>query len=271
MKKTVSIKTFIQSHRNIVVVTGAGVSTASGIPDYRDSKGDWKHSQPMEYKDFVASEHARQRYWARSALGRERFKNAEPNLAHTALARFESMGKVSLLITQNVDGLHQRAGSQNVIDLHGRLDHVVCLDCGTQTERDQVQQYLMEKNLFLGELTSIALPDGDTQLEQMDFSMLNIPPCQRCGGILKPDVVFYGENVPVDRVQACYDAIDCADALLVVGSSLMVFSGFRFARYAHDRGLPIVAVNIGVTRADELLAFKVEEDCGVALGEPGLY
>lgn len=262
-----SIQAFIQSHHNIVVVTGAGVSTASGIPDYRDHKGDWKHSQPMQYKDFVASENARQRYWARSALGRERFKNAEPNLAHAALARLEALGKILMLITQNVDGLHQRAGSQNVIDLHGRLDHVVCLDCGIQTERDEVQQYLLEKNLFLGDLASIALPDGDSQLEQVDFSRVKIPPCKRCGGVLKPDVVFYGENVPVDRVKTCYDAIDCADALLVVGSSLMVFSGFRFAHYAHEKGLPIAAVNIGITRADELLTLKVEEDCGIVLAE----
>jgi NAD-dependent SIR2 family protein deacetylase len=258
---------FIQSHDNMVVITGAGVSTASGIPDYRDANGDWKHSRPMEYKDFVSSNFARQRYWARSALGRERFNKARPNAAHSALARLETNGKISTLITQNVDGLHQRAGSKNVIDLHGTLDQVVCLACKTRVSRDEVQQYLTRHNPFLEALTAIPLPDGDTLLEQIDFSKVDIPHCDSCGGILKPDVVFYGEGVPSVRVQACFEALDQADALLVVGSSLMVFSGYRFARYAHEKGIPVVAINRGVTRADNLLTLKIERDCGEVLGE----
>ena len=261
-----SIHSFIQSHKNIVVITGAGISTASGIPDYRDANGDWKHSQPMQHSDFVSNETSRQRYWARSALGRGRFKGARPNAAHNALARLEASGKVSMLITQNVDGLHQRAGSHNVIELHGALDQVVCLACTHRIGRDEVQRYLMQNNPFLDELTDIPLPDGDTQLERADFSKVAIPQCDQCGGILKPDVVFYGDGVPVERVQSCFVAIDQADALLVVGSSLMVFSGYRFARYAHEKGMPIAAINLGLTRADALLSIKVEADCGDVLG-----
>ena len=260
-----TIQEFFQSHNNIVVITGAGISTASGIPDYRDANGDWKHSQPMQHNDFVSNERSRQRYWARSALGRERFKGARPNAAHNALARLEATGKVSMLITQNVDGLHQSAGSQKVIELHGALDQVVCLACKHRIARDQVQQYLMQNNPFLQQLTAIALPDGDTQFEQTDFSIVDIPQCTHCGGILKPDVVFYGDGVPVERVQSCIEALDRAEALLVVGSSLMVFSGYRFARYAHEKGLPIAAINLGVTRADALLSLKVEADCGEVL------
>jgi NAD-dependent SIR2 family protein deacetylase len=211
------------------------------------------------------NETSRRRYWARSALGRERFKDARPNAAHNALARLEASGKVSMLITQNVDGLHHKAGSQKVIELHGALDQVVCLACAGRIGRDEVQRYLIQNNAFLEELTAIPLPDGDTQLEQADFSKVGIPPCNNCGGILKPDVVFYGDSVPLERVQSCFEALDQADALLVVGSSLMVFSGYRFARYAHEKGLPIAAINLGVTRADALLSLKVEADCGEVL------
>jgi len=263
----VSLHSFIQSHNNIVVVTGAGVSTASGIPDYRDAKGDWKHSQPMEYKDFVATEYARQRYWARSALGRTRFKQAKPNAAHLALAELEAMGRISMLITQNVDGLHQMAGSQNVIDLHGRLDSVLCLQCRTRSNRDVVQSYLMQRNPFLSDLSAKSLPDGDTMLEQVEFAQVDIPACESCGGILKPDVVFYGENVPAASVQQSYEALDQADALLIVGSSLMVYSGFRFARYACEIGIAIAAINQGVTRADDLLTLKITGECGHVLSE----
>ena len=261
------LQTFFQVHNNIVAISGAGVSTASGIPDYRDANGDWKHSQPMQHNDFVSSEISRQAYWARSALGRERFKRARPNAAHSALAQLEASGKVSMLITQNVDGLHQRAGSQKLIELHGNLDYVACLGCASRILRDQVQQYLMQHNPFLEELTAIPLPDGDSQLAQTDFSKIDIPQCNQCGGILKPDVIFYGDGVPVERVEACFGALDQADALLVAGSSLMVYSGFRFVRYAHEKGLPIAAINIGVTRADDLLSFKVEQDCGEVLAK----
>ena len=249
------------------MVTGAGVSTASGISDYRDTRGEWKHSRPMEYKDFVATEYARQRYWARSALGRSRFKQAKPNTAHLALAELEAMGRISMLITQNVDGLHQLAGSRNVIDLHGRLDSVLCLQCGVRSDRDAVQSYLMQRNPFLSHLSAKHLPDGDTLLEQVEFAQVDIPACQSCGGILKPDVVFYGENVPAASVRQSYEAIDQADALLIVGSSLMVYSGFRFARYANDKGIPVAAINQGVTRADDIFIYKEADDCGHVLTE----
>lgn len=260
-----AIQTFIQSNQNIVVITGAGVSTASGIPDYRDLNGEWKHSRPMEYKDFVSSNLARQRYWARSALGRERFKKACPNVAHVSLAELEAQKEISLIITQNVDGLHQRAGSKNLINLHGSLDEVVCLECKTRVKRDEIQQYLMLNNPCLEMFDTALLPDGDVQFEAVDFSSIDYPDCEACGGIIKPDVVFYGEAVPRHRVDSCFSALAQADALLVVGSSLMVYSGYRFARYAHEKNKPIAMINHGVTRADHLLSLKLEQDCGEVL------
>jgi NAD-dependent SIR2 family protein deacetylase len=258
---------FFESHKRLVVLTGAGVSTASGIPDYRDESGAWKHSRPMEYRDFLGSKYSRRRYWARSAIGRIRFKTAAPNEAHFALAGLESLGKVEHLITQNVDQLHQKAGSQRVVDLHGTLDRVICLDCSARFAREEIQQYLMQHNPVLENITSVPAPDGDAKLEQIDFSQIDIPQCGACGGILKPDVVFYGETVPSQRVTRCFDAVGSADAMLIAGSSLMVYSGYRFVRRAHENGIPIVAINRGVTRADELLTIKVEQDCGPILGE----
>jgi len=260
-----SLIDFFQNHNRMVVLTGAGVSTASGIPDYRDETGAWKHRRPMEYQDFIGGDHSRRRYWARSVIGRMRFKAASPNRAHSALAQLEALGKVSLLITQNVDQLHQRAGSQRVVDLHGSLDQVVCLGCSTRVARDQVQHYLIQHNPIFEKLTSTPAPDGDAYLEEIDYSKVQIPCCDHCGGILKPDVVFYGESVPSDRVKTCFVAVDRADAMLIAGSSLMVYSGYRFARRAHQNGIPIVAINRGVTRADDFLAVKFDQDCGSAL------
>lgn len=261
----VQLSAFIRKHDKIAVITGAGVSTASGIPDYRDANGDWKHSRPMQYSEFVSSQCARQRYWARSALGWSRFREAKPNRAHIALAQLEAKGIVSRLITQNVDGLHQRAGSQNVIDLHGSLEQVICLDCESRVHRDQIQLNLNRQNSFLNELAAMPLPDGDVLLGQLDFTRMAIPECRHCGGILKPDVVFYGEKVPDTRVRQCFEVLDCSDALLIVGSSLMVYSGYRFARYASQKAMPIAAINQGVTRADDILSLKLEDDCGVVL------
>ena len=249
------------------MLTGAGVSTASGIPDYRDESGAWKHSRPMQFQDFVGSDYSRRRYWARSAIGRIRFKAASPNRAHFALAHLEALGKISLLITQNVDQLHQRAGSHRVVDLHGSLDQVVCLDCSSRISREGIQNYLMQHNSVLNNLTSVPAPDGDAQLDRIDFSQIDIPQCDRCGGILKPDVVFYGENVPPERVKTCSDAMDEADAMLIAGSSLMVYSGYRFVRRACESGISIVAINLGVTRADDMLTMKIERDCGLVLEE----
>ena len=260
-----SLNKFLEKHNRVVVLTGAGVSTASGIPDYRDESGAWKYSRPMQFQDFVSSDYSRRRYWARSAIGRIRFKAASPNKAHFALAELEILGRVSLLITQNVDRLHQRAGSQRVVELHGSLDQVVCLDCSSRISRDEIQDFLMRHNPILSNFTSTPAPDGDAQLEQIDFLQIDIPQCHRCGGILKPDVVFYGENVPSERVKTCFDAMDEADALLIAGSSLMVYSGYRFARRAYENGISIAAINRGVTRADKILTMKIEQDCGRVL------
>jgi NAD-dependent SIR2 family protein deacetylase len=256
---------FFASYRRLFVLTGAGISTASGIPDYRDASGDWKHQKPMDYRDFVASEAARQRYWARSYVGWQRFNRARPNDAHGAIARLEQLGRLVGTVTQNVDGLHQLAGSQRVTELHGSLATVICLDCGNSVSRSSMQRFLQECNPCLETLSGEVAPDGDARLESFDESQLDVPGCQSCGGIMKPDVVFFGESVPPARVQHCRDLLSSSDAVLVIGSSLMVFSGFRFVREALQQGLPVVAINRGRTRADELLTQKFDLDCSQAL------
>ncbi len=258
---------FIKSHQRILVLTGAGISTASGIPDYRDTAGNWKHSQPMQLQEFRSDHRARQRYWARSVVGWEKFRRAEPNAAHYALSTLESTAKVSLIITQNVDRLHQRAGSTNVVDLHGSLDRVICLQCGAVSARDQLQAFMRQANPQLDNLRAEMAPDGDTKLDSLDFTQIKIMHCEHCQGVLKPDVVFYGENVPKSRVMRCFDSLHQSDAILVVGSSLMVYSGFRFVRRAHELGLPIVLINQGVTRADALSDLKIQQDCVKVLTE----
>ncbi len=256
---------FVARHPRLFVLTGAGCSTDSGIPDYRDCNGDWKHRQPVRYQDFIGSERVRQRYWARSLLGWPAFARARPNSTHAALAGLEAAGFVHQLVTQNVDGLHQQAGSRRVLDLHGRLDAVVCLQCGIRDSRAAFQRALAERNPAFATLAATAGPDGDAELEAADFSGFQTPDCPRCGGILKPAVVFFGETVPKPRVERACQRLAEADALLVVGSSLMVFSGYRFCRLAADRGQPIAAVNLGRTRADGELALKVALPCGPAL------
>ena len=264
---------FIRRHPRLLVLTGAGCSVASGIPEYRDHDGAWKSRPPVRYADFVESAAARRRYWARSVFGWARVAGAEPGAVHRALARLEQAGHARTVVTQNVDALHQRAGSRRVIDLHGRLDEVECLECGSRIGRADVQDVLMSWNgPFLAALgqalgaAPAARPDGDAQVDA-DFEGFRVPDCPSCGGVLKPAVVFFGENVPRSRVDAALAALAGADALLVVGSSLMVFSGFRFCLAARDLGKPVAAVNLGRTRADELLALKVASDCGPALQE----
>lgn len=256
---------FISSHENIFVLTGAGISTASGIPDYRDENGNWKQQRPIEYRDFVDSHRARQRYWARSFVGWQRFQRARPNRAHVALASLERRGWLVQTVTQNVDGLHQRAGSDCVTELHGSLASVECLDCGAVIPRAMLQQRLLDANPQLAQQTARLAPDGDAVLQVFDESEVIVPACKTCGGKLKPGVVFFGEAVPAVRVEHCHDALAAADAMLVIGSSLMLYSGFRFARAAVQQGLPVAAINRGKTRADDLLSLKVESDCGAAL------
>src|SRR5688572_13430976 len=255
---------FIQRHPRLAVLTGAGVSTNSGIPDYRDEHGEWKRARPVEFRPFMTRVEVRQRYWARSTVGWPIVFHARPNAAHRALAQLEALGFVELLITQNVDGLHSDAGSRNVIDLHGRLDLVRCMQCENTLPRAELQKRLLADNPTWAEAPARVAPDGDVDIER-DFSEFVVPDCPQCGGILKPDVVFFGEHVPRERVVRAFDGVAKADALLVVGTSLMVYSGFRFAEAAAAAGKPIAAVNLGKTRADHLLALKIAEPCDEAL------
>ncbi len=260
-----ALEDFIQKHQRLFVLTGAGCSTNSGIPDYRDSHGKWKRSPPMTYQAFTGAEVNRQRYWARSMIGWQRFGRALPNDAHRALANLEARDKCQILLTQNVDRLHQGAGHREVIDLHGRLDMVRCMGCGTKSARDEFQIRLAHSNSSWLELDAVDAPDGDADLEREDFSSFSVPSCASCDGILKPDVVFFGETVPRETVTSAQDHLENADGMLIVGSSLMVYSGFRFVQMAARRGIPIAAVNLGRTRADDLLSLKVEDQCDAAL------
>ena len=227
---------FIESHPRLFVLTGAGCSTASGIPDYRDRDGLWKRAPPVTFTAFMGEHATRRRYWARSLVGWRRFGHAQPNATHHALAALERQGRIELLVTQNVDGLHQRAGNANVVDLHGRLDTVRCMACDWRGSRHDFQRALVERNPHWADLDAADAPDGDADLEHQDFASFDVPPCPHCGGIVKPDVVFFGENVPRERVAAAMDACRNADAMLVVGSSLMVYSGYRFAHAAAQAG-----------------------------------
>lgn len=259
---------FIARHRRLFVLTGAGISTGSGIPDYRDADGGWKRVPPITFQAFTGNDLTRRRYWARSLAGWGPFAAARPNAAHHALAMLQRQGRVSRLLTQNVDGLHQRAGSTGVIDLHGRLDQVACLGCGLRLPREGFQRQLLERNPGWDAHLATVAPDGDADLEGVDFAGFDVPDCPACGGMLKPDVVFFGESVPRARVEEATAALHDSDALLVVGSSLMVWSGFRFARMAAEAGIPVAILNRGRTRADDLAMLKLEADCVQVL--PGL-
>lgn len=258
---------FFERHRRVVVLTGAGVSVQSGIPTYRDHQGSWLRSDPIQHQAFVSQSAARQRYWGRSMIGWPGVRDARPNDAHRALARLEALGRIELLITQNVDRLHQRAGSSAVVDLHGRLDRVICLACGDGNARETMQHRLERSNPQLLSHPSLPRPDGDADLEEALVATIRVPDCQLCSGTLMPDVVFFGGSVPRDRVDHCLAAIERADALLVVGSSLKVYSGYRFCRKAAACGRPIAIVNPGITRADELATVKLRADCGPLLAQ----
>ncbi len=256
---------FVQQHPGLVVLTGAGVSTDCGIPDYRDARGEWKRSPPVQHHAFMHSLTTRQRYWARSLLGFRAIENARPGPSHRALAKLEAKGYVSTLITQNVDGLHQHAGSRRVIDLHGRAEIVRCMNCGARRMRYHLHDELAAQNPGWTSLEAPVGPDGDADLEGLDFFTFKVLDCTRCGGILKPDVVFFGDSVPAERVAASIEALERASALLVVGTSLMVYSGYRFARRAAQEGKPIACLNLGRTRADDLYTLKVEAPVGEVL------
>jgi NAD-dependent SIR2 family protein deacetylase len=255
---------WIAGHRRIFVLTGAGCSTASGIPDYRDERGEWKRRPPVMFQAFRTDDAVYRRYWARAYAGWPRFTAATPNAAHRALAAWEAAGMLSHLVTQNVDGLHQRAGSRAVIDLHGRLDVVVCLSCRDRTSRAGLQERIAAANEHWRADAAVG-PDGDADVDGSIISSFLPPRCERCGGLLKPDVVFFGENVPPDRYACAREALAASHALLVAGSSLMVYSGFRFVRAAHEAGLPIAIVNRGRTRGDDLAELKIEADVSTTL------
>ncbi|WP_202874447.1 NAD-dependent protein deacetylase [Kribbella kalugense] len=251
----------------VVVLSGAGISTESGIPDYRGETGSLRTHTPMTYGDFVASEAGRQRYWARSHLGWRTIARAEPNEGHRAVAALQARGFLSGVITQNVDGLHQAAGARDVIELHGNLDRVICLNCGTTSAREVLDRRLREANqAFTAEATRIN-PDGDVELPDDVVRTFVVVPCTVCGGILKPDVVYFGENVPRNRVERCYSLIDDANAVLVLGSSLTVMSGFRFVRHAAKAGTPVLIINQGLTRGDPYATYRVNLPLGQALTE----
>lgn len=252
-----ALAAFMARMPGLAVLTGAGVSTASGIPDYRDDSGDWKRSPPMQHQTFMESHAARQRYWARALVGFRTLREASANPAHHALAELEARGHVAGVITQNVDGLHRQAGSQRVIDLHGRADVVRCMGCGALRRRHDLHDELGELNPDWLELGANVAPDGDADLER-DFADFRVPSCGRCGdGIWKPDVVFFGDSVPRDTVEEAFSLLDECRGLLVVGSSLMVYSGYRFARRAARDGKPMACLNLGRTRADALFDLKV--------------
>jgi NAD-dependent SIR2 family protein deacetylase len=250
---------------DVFVLTGAGTSTDSGIPDYRDERGAWKHRAPIQFREFTGSVTARRRYWARSLVGYARLARARPNQAHLALAELERRGLLTLTVTQNVDGLHEAAGSLDVLDLHGRIDRVICLGCRRTSPRRELQVALARVNPAWAERPADLTPDGDAELGAVDYCEFRLVDCSHCGGMLKPDVVFFGEGVPREQVERAFSALERSRALLVVGSSLMVFSGFRFARHAARLGLPIAILNRGITRADELSRLRISDNAGEVL------
>ncbi|MFI8393904.1 MULTISPECIES: NAD-dependent protein deacetylase [unclassified Pseudomonas] len=249
-----------------LVLTGAGISTPSGIPDYRDSDGVRRGRQPMMYQEFLAAPQSRRRYWARAMLGWPRVRQARPNAAHEALATLQQRGRISALITQNVDTLHDQAGSHDVIELHGSLHRVLCLDCGQRSQRDEIQQQMEAHNPYLRGVDAVQAPDGDTLLDPAFEARFQVPQCPHCAGErMKPDVVFFGENVAPPTAARAMAAAENAAGLLVVGSSLMAYSAFRLCRVIAERGKPLIAINLGKTRADDLLDLKIEGSCEALL------
>jgi NAD-dependent SIR2 family protein deacetylase len=250
----------------VVVLTGAGISTESGIPDYRGPTGQLRARLPMTIREFTSSAEARRRYWARSYVGWRRIAGARPNAGHLAVAALQQRGVLGAIITQNVDGLHQAAGARDVIELHGGLDHVVCLDCGARSSRAQLHERLRAVNgELVAEITQIN-PDGDVELPDELVASFRLVGCDCCGSdALKPDVVFFGENVPKPRVARCFELVDRASSLLVLGSSLTVMSGLRFVHRAAAAGIPVAIVNEGVTRGDEYADVKLDQPLGETL------
>lgn len=251
---------------NVVVLSGAGLSTESGIPDYRGPSGALRRHPPMNYHAFVTDSAARQRYWARSYLGWPQIARARPNAGHRAVAALQDVGALSGVITQNVDGLHQAAGTRDVLELHGGLDRTVCLSCGDRASRDGLHERLRAANPGFGAAVDEVNPDGDVEMSGAELVGFRMVDCLECGsGPLKPDVVFFGENVPRVRVDRCYELVEGAGAVLVLGSSLTVLSGFRFVRHAARCEIPVAIVNQGATRGDPLAALCIDAALGDVL------
>jgi NAD-dependent SIR2 family protein deacetylase len=252
--------------RQVVVLSGAGCSTESGIPDYRGEGTRARARNPIRFQHYVADSSARARYWARAMIGWPKFRTARPNPCHVALAQLERAGRVSGLITQNVDRLHQAAGSERVIELHGALAQVRCLRCGALETRDDLQTRLERLNPDWLEHEAALAPDGDADLE-VSLAEFRVADCRACAGLLKPAVVFFGEQVPQAIVDRAYAEVDEAEVLLVVGSSLAVFSGLRFVKRAEARQLPVAIVNLGPTRGDAIASLKIDARLGELLPE----
>lgn len=249
---------FLQRHPDVLLLTGAGISTASGIPDYRDSDGVRRGNAPVQGPDFRRQPAVQRRYWARSMVGYPTLSRAQANPGHLAIAQLARQGKVGSLVTQNVDGLHQQAGSTGVTELHGSIHAVVCLDCHANYARRTVQDMLEYDNPQMVGATATPAPDGDALLEPTQLASFVVPRCLHCGGTLKPDVVFFGDGVPAACAAEAAQKMQDASALLVIGSSVMVYSSFRLCRMAAESGKPVAAINLGKTRADDLLAFKLD-------------
>ncbi|RUO60631.1 NAD-dependent protein deacetylase [Pseudidiomarina insulisalsae] len=263
-----ALQNFLITRQPVTLLTGAGLSTDSGIPDYRDAHGQWKRNPPMQHHEFMGDSELRKRYWGRSLHGWPTLYHAQPNAAHYAIAALQRQGLIDTIITQNVDGLHQRAGSDRVINLHGYANDMICMSCCAHSQRLDMHERCLAANpdfkvSRLAEETHVA-PDGDADIE-VDFSSFVVPECLYCGGILKPDVVYFGDNVPRPRVEQAQQALRDSNALLVVGSSLMVFSGFRFARQASAENQPIALLTRGTTRADQLASLKLDTDISATL------
>ncbi len=252
------LASFLERFPNLLLLTGAGMSTASGIPDYRDREGVRRGKAPMQGPDFRRSDAVRKWYWSRSMAGWPAVAQAQPNAGHRAIAEMEARGNIAAIVTQNVDGLHQRAGSVNILELHGNIGAVVCLECGAHFPRGSIQFVLTQANPNLAGRMTVTAPDGDAHLGAASLIDFQLPYCAHCAGMLQPDVVFFGDVVPRWRTEDAEKKLADADALLVVGSSLMVYSGYRLCKTAAALGKPIAAINLGKTRADHLMVIKLE-------------
>ncbi|MFK7845243.1 MAG: NAD-dependent protein deacetylase [Rhodothermales bacterium] len=253
--------------RQTVVLTGAGCSTESGIPDYRGPQTRHKTRHPIQYREFISDPEARKRYWGRSVIGWTRVENAEPNAAHTALSKLEKAGKINGIITQNVDRLHHKAGSRQVVELHGTLSEVCCLSCNNIEQRSTFQERLSSLNPSWQGKPSEMAPDGDAEIDAEQTKNFRVPNCALCEGVLKPNVVFFGENVPQPRVDTAWRFLDEAEMLLVVGSSLAVYSGYRFVIKADKQSKPVAMINLGESRGDKHAKINLQGSAGVLMTE----